>query len=151
MNNPHQNARLTVYGREQIVARLAESDILQKDAVVAMLSRYARGCDAPVREYTQVHSVTHDGMRYRIKTGDQLFLARAVVLATGACDRPQVPACAARLTRSFNQGFTSDYASPDHLDEGGVLVVGASATGVQLAEEIRIPGRPVTVTLGCHV
>ncbi|MHA3978786.1 flavin-containing monooxygenase [Halovulum sp. GXIMD14794] len=124
---------------------------MHKDAVVAMLSRYARGFDAPVQEYKQVHSVTHDGARYRIQTGDQLLSAHAVVLATGACDRPHVPGWAARLPRSLNQITTTDYVSPDQLDEGGVLVVGASATGVQLAEEIRISGRQVTLAVGSHV
>ena len=42
-------------------------------------------------------------------------------------------------------------AIPDQLDEGGVLVVGASATGVQLADEIHRSGRPVTLAVGEHV
>jgi putative flavoprotein involved in K+ transport len=44
-----------------------------------------------------------------------------------------------------------DYRGPDKLAEGGVLVVGASATGVQLAHEIRQSGRPVTLSVGEHV
>ena len=44
-----------------------------------------------------------------------------------------------------------DYRNPDHLPEGGVLVVGASATGVQLADEIHRSGRPVTLSVGEHV
>ena len=44
-----------------------------------------------------------------------------------------------------------DYRRPDQLPEGGVLVVGASATGVQLAEEIHRSGRPVTLSVGEHV
>ncbi len=43
------------------------------------------------------------------------------------------------------------YRSPDQLPDGGVLVVGASATGVQLAEEIHRSGRPVTLSVGEHV
>jgi putative flavoprotein involved in K+ transport len=37
------------------------------------------------------------------------------------------------------------------LADGGVLVVGASATGVQLADEIQRSGRPVTLSVGEHV
>jgi putative flavoprotein involved in K+ transport len=37
------------------------------------------------------------------------------------------------------------------LPEGGVLVVGASATGVQLADEIRRSGRRVLLSVGEHV
>jgi putative flavoprotein involved in K+ transport len=50
------------------------------------------------------------------------------------------------------QCFTPfDYRNPDHLPEGGVLIVGASATGVQLADEIHRSGRPVTLSVGEHV
>jgi putative flavoprotein involved in K+ transport len=44
-----------------------------------------------------------------------------------------------------------DYRNPDQLPDGGVLVVGASATGVQLAAELRASGRPVTLSVGEHV
>ena len=44
-----------------------------------------------------------------------------------------------------------DYRNPNQLPEGGVLVVGASATGVQLADEIHRSGRPVTLSVGEHV
>jgi putative flavoprotein involved in K+ transport len=44
-----------------------------------------------------------------------------------------------------------DYRNPGALPEGGVLVVGASATGVQLADEIRRSGRPVILSVGEHV
>ena len=43
------------------------------------------------------------------------------------------------------------YRHPGQLPDGGVLVVGASATGVQLADEIRQSGRPVTIAVGEHV
>jgi len=44
-----------------------------------------------------------------------------------------------------------DYGDPEQLPEGGVLVVGAAATGVQLAQEIHRSGRPVTLAVGEHV
>src|SRR4030095_11282311 len=43
-----------------------------------------------------------------------------------------------------------DYRQPSQLPSGGVLVVGASATGVQLAAEIRASGRPVVLPVGDH-
>jgi putative flavoprotein involved in K+ transport len=43
------------------------------------------------------------------------------------------------------------YRNPDQLDQGGVLVVGASATGTQLADEIHRSGRPVTMSVGEHI
>jgi putative flavoprotein involved in K+ transport len=44
-----------------------------------------------------------------------------------------------------------DYRHPEQLPDGVVLVVGASATGLQLAQEIQRSGRPVTLAVGEHV
>jgi putative flavoprotein involved in K+ transport len=77
--------------------------------------------------------------------------ARTVVLASGACNRPAVPALAASLPPGVHQVTPFDYRSPGQLPEGGVLVVGASATGVQLAAELQRSGRPVTLSVGEHV
>ena len=46
---------------------------------------------------------------------------------------------------------TADYRNPDQLPDAGVLVVGGSASGVQIAEELRRSGRPVTLAVGEHV
>jgi putative flavoprotein involved in K+ transport len=43
------------------------------------------------------------------------------------------------------------YRDPAKLPDGGVLVVGASAIGVQLAAELQRSGRPVTLSVGEHV
>ena len=70
------------------------------------------------------------------------------MIATGWCDRPYVPDAAARLDV---ESLTPDrYRRPDRLAGGGVLVVGASATGVQLAAELRAAGRDVTLAVGRH-
>ena len=45
----------------------------------------------------------------------------------------------------------ADYRNPGRLPDGGVLVVGASASGVQIAEELQRSGRPVTLAVGEHV
>jgi len=57
---------------------------------------------------------------------------------------------AGRLPPSIRQIVPSEYREPGQLPDGGVLVVGASSTGVQLAEEIHASGRPVTVAVGDH-
>jgi len=54
------------------------------------------------------------------------------------------------LAHSILQVSPSDYWEPAHLPKGGVLVVGASSTGAQLAEEIHASGRPVTLAVGDH-
>src|SRR5690606_26087270 len=77
--------------------------------------------------------------------------ARTVVLASGACNRPVVPPLSAAVAPGLTQLTPFDYRDPDRLPEGGVLVVGASATGVQLAAALRRSGRPVTLAVGEHV
>jgi putative flavoprotein involved in K+ transport len=62
-----------------------------------------------------------------------------------------VPALHQAVPASIPCLTTFDYRHPDTLPEGGVLVVGASATGVQLADEIHRSGRPVTLSVGAHV
>ncbi len=124
---------------------------MMKDELVGYLNRYARSFDAPVREFTTVHSLTHDASGYLLDTGDALLRARAVVIATGACDRPNVPAWADDIDPSITQVTTATYNHPGDIADGGVLVVGGSATGVQLAEELRDVGRTVTLAVGSHI
>ncbi|MEM9341431.1 MAG: NAD(P)/FAD-dependent oxidoreductase [Pseudomonadota bacterium] len=124
---------------------------MHKDQVTAMLARYARSFEAPVREFTDVISVRKVSRGFRVVTDGPTYLARSVVVATGACDQPNIPAWASALPTRIAQVTTKDYVHPDQLGQGGVLVVGGSATGVQLAEEIQRSGRQVTLASGSHV
>ncbi len=119
--------------------------------VADLVNRYARRIAAPVRTRTTVRSVRRSHHGYQVCTDDDAWLADAVVLATGAATVPVIPACAAALPASVEQRTAYGYRGPDSLPEGGVLVVGASATGVQLAAELRQAGRPVTLAVGEHV
>jgi putative flavoprotein involved in K+ transport len=87
---------------------------------------------------------------FQVATPEQCWYARAVVVATGACDVPSRPPQAANLPASVEQISPSDYRAPEDLPDGNVLVVGASSTGVQLAEEIHRSGRLVTLAVGEH-
>jgi putative flavoprotein involved in K+ transport len=118
----------------------------------ATLSGYAARIGAPLVTGCEVLALTRIATGgFRAETTAATWTARAVVLATGACDVPAVPAWASALPAPMRQITTRDYRGPEALPEGGVLVVGASATGVQLAAEIRTSGRPVTLAVGAHV
>jgi putative flavoprotein involved in K+ transport len=119
--------------------------------VVAFIDRYAEAISAPVETGTTVTSVAVDGDGYRVATDRGEWRCRSVVLATGACNIPRVPAVAAAVPDSIATLTPMTYRNPGQLAEGGVLVVGASATGVQLAEEIHRSGRPVTLSVAEHV
>ena len=119
--------------------------------VVATIAEYAGLIGAPVRTSTRVHTVRAVPQGFQIQAGDDLLQARAVVLATGACTRPAIPGAAAAIPPSITTLTPLAYRDPGQLPDGGVLVVGASATGVQLAAEIHRSGRPVTMAVGEHV
>lgn len=121
------------------------------DEVVAFIARFASVSRAPVRTQTNVTSVTRTDDGYRVATSHGDIGCRSVVIASGACNLPSVPALHAAVPASIQQLTTFDYRNPSQLPEAGVLVVGASATGVQLAAEIQRSGRPVTLAVGEHV
>jgi putative flavoprotein involved in K+ transport len=119
--------------------------------LVATLTGYARLSGAPVRTGVTVHAVRAGPQGFEIQAGDDLVCARAVVLATGACILPTIPAVAAAVPPSVTTLTSLAYRDPGQLPDGGILVVGASATGVQLAGEIHRSGCPVTLAVGEHV
>jgi putative flavoprotein involved in K+ transport len=88
---------------------------------------------------------------YHVATSRGEIQARTVVIASGACNQPAVPPLREAVPASVEQVTPFGYRDPAQLPDGGVLVVGASATGVQLAAEIRRSGRPVTLSVGEHV
>jgi putative flavoprotein involved in K+ transport len=119
--------------------------------VVDFVARFAVAADAPVRTHTTVTSVrpTDEGYHVSADTGD--FRCRSLVLACGACNLASVPALRQAVPAAIECVTALDYRNPDQLPQGGVLVVGASATGVQLADEIHRSGRRVTLAVGEHV
>jgi putative flavoprotein involved in K+ transport len=118
--------------------------------VVALIERYARCGGAPVVGGTRVRAVRPETGGYRVETDRGGWTARAVVVATGACGRSRLPGCARGLPPGVVQLAASGYRRPEDLPEGGVLVVGGSSTGVQLAAEIQGSGRQVTLAVGRH-
>jgi putative flavoprotein involved in K+ transport len=119
--------------------------------VAAFIGAYARALAAPVHTRTTVRRVRHDSASYRIETDRGEWVARTLVLASGAFGRPVRPRIAAEVPAGVPQWHAHDYRRPAQLPEGRVLVVGASATGVQLTQELRQSGREVTLAVGEHV
>jgi putative flavoprotein involved in K+ transport len=114
------------------------------------LSAYARSFDAPVRPCTRVTRVERAASGFTVHTDRGGWAARNVVIATGYHSHPVVPGLAAGLAPAIAQVTASGYRSPSHLPDGGVLVVGASASGVQIAHELVRAGRRVVLAVGCH-
>jgi putative flavoprotein involved in K+ transport len=119
--------------------------------VVEFVSRFAAAAAAPVRTHTTVTSVRRAGDGYEVATDNGNFHCRSLVLASGACNLPHVPALRQAVPSAIESVAAFDYRKPEQLPDGGVLVVGASATGVQLADEIQRSGRRVMLSVGEHV
>ncbi len=119
--------------------------------VVELISGFAAASSAPVRAHTTVTSISRTDDGYRIATDSDEIRCRTVVLASGAANVPHVPEAGRAVPQSIECVSAFDYRNPQRLPQGGVLVVGASATGAQLADEIHRSGRPVMLSVGEHV
>ena len=119
--------------------------------LVARFDAYAWLIGAPVQTDTEVRRVSRTETGFHVETSQGPIRCETLVLATGACAVPSRPALAEAVPAGIFQTTPSAYKRPDDLPDGGVLVVGASASGVQLAREIHASGRPVTLAVGNHV
>ncbi|XVU30501.1 NAD(P)-binding domain-containing protein [Actinoplanes sp. CA-054009] len=119
--------------------------------VASLVARFARVVEAPVRTSCQVLSVRPSGDGYHVATSQGDLQCRSLVIASGACNIATTPSFRTSVPAALTQVTPLDYRGPAELPEGGVLVVGASATGVQLAAELRRSGRPVVLSTGEHV
>jgi putative flavoprotein involved in K+ transport len=118
--------------------------------VVDFLEKYHSASDAPVQTDSTVLSVAQSGAGYLVTTDSGQISCRGVIVATGACSTPKIPAVANELPAQIRQLAPIHYRRPDDVDDGRVLVIGASASGAQLAEELARSGREVTVAVGAH-
>jgi putative flavoprotein involved in K+ transport len=114
------------------------------------LSAYARSFDAPLVSHTLVTRVQQTATGFAVTTDRGTWTACNVVIATGyhSCDK--VPDLAAGLAPDVVQLTSGGYRSPSSLPDGAVLVVGASASGVQIAHELAGADRRVFLAVGSH-
>ena len=116
--------------------------------VIDYLEAYAASFDAPVREEVAATSLRAAPEVYELETSAGPLRARAVVVATGAYQRPAPsPLRDAAPTGVFQQ-HTAEYRNPADLPDGAVLVVGSGQSGCQVAEELVGAGRAVHLSVG---
>jgi putative flavoprotein involved in K+ transport len=107
-----------------------------RDEVADFLEAYAARFDLPVRNGVRVDRLARDDGRFLVTAGDRRWEADQVVAATGAYQRPRVPAFASELDPGIVQLDTTGYRNPSQLRPGGVLVVGAGNSGAEIAYEV---------------
>lgn len=118
--------------------------------MIGFLESYAESFGAPVRAGRSVSAVRRDGPRFTVETGAETLAADAIVVASGAFGRPSIPDLATRVPAHIRSLHTDEYRSPAALPGGGVLVVGAGQSGLQIADELTRSGRAVWVAVGRH-
>lgn len=119
--------------------------------VIRFIEDYAAFAAAPVKTSTTVASVSEDTNGYEVTSNDGEWHCRAVVIASGACNVPVIPKVAEAMPANITCLTPHQYRGPAQIEPGGVLVVGASATGLQLADEIQRAGHEITIAVGEHV
>jgi len=124
---------------------------LDTAGLLAYLEGYAASFHAAVRTGTSVDAVrAADDGGYVVQTSGGELRADHVVVATGAFGNASVPGLAAEVPPSLHSIHTDDYWAPEDLPPGGVLVVGSGQSGLQIADELALAGRPVVVAVGRH-
>lgn len=118
---------------------------------IEFLSDYAASFYAPVETETEVLSVRQCSDGYAVVTDQGEWRCPTVVLASGAFNIANTPRAADAMPAGVRSITPMQYRNPDSVNDGGVLVVGASATGVQLANELQCAGRDVFLACGEHI
>ena len=119
---------------------------------ITFFDGYRQSFDPPVLTHVTVHRVRRTAAGFEVVTDNGRWECDAVVAATGASSQPRVPAVAADWPGRIEQVTALDYRRPSQFDRAGeVLVVGASASGVQIADELRRGGHEVTIAVGEHI
>jgi putative flavoprotein involved in K+ transport len=118
-----------------------------KEPVADYLRAYADAFRLPVRLNSRVTSLSRSGDGFEVRTADETFSARRVVVATGPFQVPFVPPAAGGLDSPVTQLHSADYRNPQALPDGPVLVVGGGNSGLQIAEELSA-SRRVDVSIG---
>lgn len=119
-----------------------------KDEVADYLRAYAARFDLNVRTGTSVSLLTRTANCFLLNAGSEQISARAVIVATGALQKPSIPAFATQLHPSVNQWHSSEYRNPAMIPDGDVLIAGGGNSGAQIAEELGKAGRIVSVSIG---
>src|SRR6185437_8659567 len=122
-----------------------------KDPVADYLKAYAAAFSLPVRLNARVTHLGKTADGFEIRTRDEVFRARLVVVATGPFQVPFTPPAAQQLDGSVIQLHSAEYRNPQALPDGPVLVVGGGNSGFQIAEELAAAGRPVDLSIGAKL
>lgn len=122
-----------------------------KEDIADYFVAYAKQNNSPIRTGVEVKSVRRNQNRpgFCVETSEGVIEATNIVAATGPFQRPVIPAVIPEM-EGVEQMHSSAYRNPDKLPKGAVLVVGAGASGAQIADELLRAGKRVYLSVGPH-
>src|SRR5918993_4144667 len=118
-----------------------------KEAVAAFLRDYATRFDLPLRLGKRVTALSRIGDEFQVRTDDEVFRAKQVLVATGPFQSPFTPEAGHGFNGSVTQIHSAHYRNPQSLPPSPVLVVGGGNSGLQIAHELAAT-RQVDVSVG---
>lgn len=107
-----------------------------RDHVVDYLSAYEQRYGLPVQRPVRVKDVLRATNALSVRTDRGIWLARAVISATGGAGQPFIPPVSGRMMFRGRQIHSSAYRSPDEFAGQSVLVVGGGNSGAQILAEV---------------
>ena len=121
------------------------------DQVAEYFEQYAKKFNLPIHTGVSVNKVykSPNQLGYTVETSQGTLYAQHIVSATGAFQKALIPAIAPKQPE-FYQIHSDQYKNPQQLPEGGVLVIGAGSSGVQIADELNRAGKKVYLSVGRH-
>jgi putative flavoprotein involved in K+ transport len=119
-----------------------------KPQILDYLEAFRRKVDAPIREGVEVSSVERSGAVFQVATGEGVYTADSVFLATSLYGEPLKPRAAERAPEGILQIHSSEYRNAEALPPGAVVVVGSGQSGAQIAEDLHLAGRQVHLVTG---
>lgn len=121
------------------------------DQVAEYFEQYAKKFNLPIHTGVSVNKVykSPNQLGYTVETSQGTLYAQHIVSATGAFQKAVIPAIAPKQPE-FYQIHSDQYKNPQQLPEGGVLVIGAGSSGVQIADELNRAGKKVYLSVGRH-
>ena len=107
-----------------------------KEEMADYLEAYAHHFALPIHLQTPVETLTREGEQYLLTSGERRFRASNMVVAMGALQQPKIPEFASSLDAGIRQLHSQQYRSPEQLQAGAVLIVGAGNSGAEIALDL---------------
>jgi putative flavoprotein involved in K+ transport len=114
-----------------------------KYEVANYLKEYVSKFNIPIEFNHKITSLKNNNGVFTLKSDTKEFESKNVIVATGPFHKPFTPPFHTKIDKDIIQIHSEYYKSPDQLQDGPTLVVGAGDSGVQILNEISNSNREV--------